>query len=113
VNRKHFLDKKPLKSYKRLAGFCFVILGIILLLFSADAAKQIARANTLSETISNFFQHNPTWNPIIKFFGGEPEKKIEYYTRVNTIIQIGAVVLTLVGVAMVVVFRNKKITNKK
>lgn len=111
---KRFFKKENLKrlyanaNRKRIAGFIILILGVILFILSVDAAKQIADANNLSTSISNFFEHNTTWNPIIKFFGGEVQEEIEYYSTLTLIIQIGGVVLTALGAVMVFVYRKKK-----
>ena len=114
MNIKKFLDKELLKNlaskvnYKCLAGVLILIAGIILFICSIQATKKIADANTLSQNMSDFFQHNPTWNPIIKFFGGKAQEKVEYYSHMNLIIQIGSVVLTALGAIMIAVFRKKK-----
>jgi prolipoprotein diacylglyceryltransferase len=100
-------------NYKCLAGVLILIVGVILFIFSVDATRKIADANTLSQNISNFFEHNPTWNPIIKFFGGKAQEKIEYYNHQTFMIQIGSIVLTALGVVMIVVFRKKKTKKEK
>lgn len=111
---KRFMEKENLKrlyanaNRKRIAGFILLAIGIILFIISVNAARQIADANNLSTSISNFFEHNPTWNPLIKFFGGKVQEKIEYYSKVTLMIQIGGVALTALGAVMIVVFRKKK-----
>ena len=109
---KPFLEK--LKRFyantnrKRLIGFVLLIFGIILFLISVHAARKIAEANNLSTSISNTFEHNSTWNPIIKFFGGKAQEDIDYYSTLTLIIQIGGVALTAIGAVMVFVYRKKK-----
>ncbi len=119
VDFKRFTNKENLKqmtahaNWKWIAGVVILIVGIILFILSVHAMKQIADANTLSQNFSNFFEHNTTWNPIIKFFGGKAQEKIEYYNKVTLIIQIGGVALTALGAVMVVVFRKKKVNKDK
>jgi len=109
-----FPDKEQHKNhtskvnYRCLAGVLILVVGIILFILSIHATQKIAEANTLSQNVSDFFQHNPTWNPLIKFFGGKVEEKIEYYSRMTLMIQIGSVVLTALGAVMIIVFRKKK-----
>lgn len=119
VSLKQSLNKEPLKNlaskinYKYVAGILILIAGIILFFFSIHATKKIADANTLSQNISDFFQHNPTWNPIIKFFGGKAQEKIEYYNHMTLMVQIGSVVLTVLGAVMIAIFRKKKNQKQK
>jgi hypothetical protein len=116
---KNAFNKERLKNlaskmdYRWFIGLLLLIVGIIFFIFSVHATKKIADANTLSQNISDFFQHNPTWNPIIKFFGGQAQEKIEYYSHQVLVIQIGSVVLTAVGAVMMVIFRKKKNPNNK
>ena len=111
---KHFFEIENLKRLyanangKRIIGYILFITGIILFLISVHNARKIAEANNLSTSITNAFEHNSTWNPIIKFFGGEAQEDIDYYGTVNLIIQIGGVVFTALGAVMIVVYRKKK-----
>lgn len=112
------MNKESLKRWvanlnlKLIAGILVLVLGIILFILSVHATKKIAEANTLSQNISNFFEHNPGWNPILKFFGGKAQEKIEYYNNVTLMIQIGGVALTALGAVMIVVFRKKSATKE-
>lgn len=114
MDLKRFFDIENLKrlyasaNRKRIIGFILLIIGIILFIISVHAAQKIAEANNLSTSISNAFEHNSTWNPIIKFFGGKAQEDIDYYSTVNLIIQIGGVVLTAIGAVMIFVYRKKK-----
>jgi cbb3-type cytochrome oxidase subunit 3 len=95
-------------NYKFLIGIILLIIGITLFIFSVHATQQIAEANNLSQSISDAFEHNPSWNPLITFFGGEAQEKIDYYSHRVFMVQIGAVVLTALGAVMIVLFRKKK-----
>jgi hypothetical protein len=114
MDLKRFFEKENLKrlyasaNRKRVLGFILFIIGIILFLISVHAAQKIAEANNLSTSISNAFEHNPTWNPIIKFFGGKAQEEMDYYSTVTLIIQIGGLVLTALGAVMIVIYRKKK-----
>ncbi len=99
--------------YMQLIGIALFLIGVVFFCLSVDATKKIADANTLSQNFSNFFKHNPTWNPILKFFGGEAQKKIDYYSTQVLIIQIGSVVLTAIGAVMTIIYRNKKSKRKR
>ncbi|MBS0604484.1 MAG: hypothetical protein JSS60_05535 [Verrucomicrobia bacterium] len=94
-------------NYKQIAGIIVLIGGIVLFFLTVNATKKIADATTLSQSISNYFEHNPDWNPIIKFFGGKAQEKITYYSTMVLLIQIGSVVLTALGAVMIVLFRKK------
>jgi hypothetical protein len=117
VNLKRSFNKESLKqmaanmNYKWIASLIVLIAGIVIFILSVQATKKIAEAVTLSQTFSDFFKHNPSWNPIIQFFGGTAEHKIEYYNNIILILQIGGVVLTALGAVMLVFFRKKN--NKK
>jgi hypothetical protein len=95
-------------NYQFLAGIVLLLTGIILFMFSIHATKKIAEANDLSQSLSDFFEHNPTWNPLVTFFGGKAQEKIEYYNNRVFMVQLGAVVLTALGAVMIVLFRKKK-----
>lgn len=116
---KRFTNKETLKqmaanaNWKWIAGVVILIVGIILFILSVHAMKKVADANTLSQNLSNFFEHNTSWNPIIKFFGGKAQEKINYYDNVTLMIQIGGVALTALGAVMIVVFRKKKVKKDK
>ena len=111
---KRFFEIENLKrlyanaNRKRIIGYILLIIGIILFIISVHNARKIAEANNLSTSISNAFEHNSTWNPIIKFFGGKAQEDINYYGIVNLTIQIGGVVLTALGAVMIVVYRKKQ-----
>ena len=119
VDFKRFTNKETLKqmaanaNWKWIAGVVILIVGIILFILSVHAMKKVADANTLSQNLSNFFEHNTSWNPIIKFFGGKAQEKINYYDNVTLMIQIGGVALTALGAVMIVVFRKKKVKKDK
>lgn len=114
MNFRHFFQKENLKqlygnaNHKRIVGFIILIIGIILFIYSIYAAKQVADANNLSTSMTNFFEHNTAWNPLIEFFGGEAQKEIDYYGTMTLMIQIGGIALTALGAVMVVVYRKKK-----
>lgn len=100
-------------NYKQLIGLGLVFLGVIFFFFSVNAMKKIAKAQSLSDSVSNFFEHNTTWNPIIKFFGGEAQEEMNYYSTQVLIIQIASVAVTAVGSAMLVLYRKRRPSNKE
>lgn len=99
---------------KQLVGIVISLIGIILLGFCLHAKQRLAHAETLSENVTNFFEHNPTWNPIIKFFGGEAQQKIASYNTPLLILTIVGIVLIVWGAVMIYMYRNHpKLGDKK
>lgn len=84
------------------------IVGIILIIFAIQAMHQIAEAKSLSQNITDFFEHNPDWNPIIKFFGGKAQEKISTYDTPALLALISGIVLTIIGAVMAIVNRKKR-----
>ena len=93
---------------KRISGLILFIIGVILILFAIHAMHQIAEAKNLSQNITDFFEHNPDWNPIIKFFGGKAQEKISTYDTPALLTLISGIVLTIIGAIMAIVNRKKR-----
>jgi predicted transporter len=96
---------------QELGGIVLFIIGGILIFLSIHAMKKISEAKNFAHDVSNFFHHNPTWNPIIKFFGGKAQEKIsQSYTPVNLIL-IAGIFLVIVGVIIFMYYRMKSKSN--
>ena len=94
-------------SIKRLIGFVLMIGGVVLILIALHAMHKIAEAKSLSQDINNFFTHNPTWNPIIKFFGGKAQEKISAYDTQALLTLFSGILLTIVGAVMAIIHRKR------
>ncbi len=111
------LDKERIKliikkaNQKLLVGIVFLITGIMLFIFAIHASHKINEAKTFSENISDFFEHNPTWNPIITFFGGKAEEKIEENNNRVVGVQVASVILMIAGTYMIITSRRRKKNN--
>ncbi len=82
---------------KRLLGPILLTLGIILTILALHAMHEIAEAKGLAQDIENFFTRNPTWNPIIKFFGGQVQEKASEYDLPAMLTLITGILLTVAG----------------
>lgn len=113
--------KEPLKGWitkinsklkfinlQQLGGIVLFIGGIILIAFSIHAMKKISQAKDFAQGISNFFQHNPTWNPIIKFFGGKAQEKISESYVPATMMMVAGIFLVVVGIAIFLYHKIRK-----
>jgi hypothetical protein len=118
MNLKRFFNKEYLKGVikranrLRVFGFVLVVVGVIFFLLSINAMRKLEKANTLSNNISDFFEHNPDWNPIIEFFGGEVQHEIDYYDTLTLMIQIGGIVFSALGAILITLSYKKKNTQK-
>lgn len=95
-------------SIQQLGGVILFIIGIIFISFSIQAMKQISQAKNFTQDVSNFFQHNPTWNPIIKFFGGKAQEKISESYVPAILFMIAGIFLAIVGTVIFLHYRIKK-----
>lgn len=94
-------------NLRQIGGIILFVLGGTLVLIAIDAMRKIAKAKGLSHDISNFFEHNPGWNPIIKFFGGKAEQKISQYDLPVMLTLIAGSILLLFGAIIFVYYRNR------
>jgi hypothetical protein len=99
-------------NLRQLGGIIVFIVGGFLVFFALQAMKQIADARGLSHDVSNFFEHNPGWNPIIKFFGGKAEERLAQYDVPILLTLIAGIVLLLLGTFIFVYYRTRKTNNK-
>ena len=98
-----------MSSRKRfILGLVLFCAGIVLLFIAINALHQISEAKTLSHDIENFFTHNPSWNPIIKFFGGQAQEKISSYDAQAMMVLVVGIILTVAGAMLAFVYRRKK-----
>ncbi len=95
-------------NVKRIVGFCLFVIGVYIIFVAVDAIHQIAAAKGLSQSISDFFQHNPTWNPIIKFFGGQAQEKINRADTQAIMALVAGIILTTLGAVMAIIYRKPK-----
>lgn len=85
-------------NLRQLLGAIVFVLGTLLVIGALYGYAQIAHAQQQTSDVTNFFKHNPTWNPVIKFFGGEAQKEISsYYGPVTAALVIGLVLMGLGG----------------
>ncbi len=95
-------------NLRQLYGIIVFVLGVLLVLGSLYGFAQIAHAQQVTGDVTNFFKHNPTWNPVIKFFGGSVEKKISSYYGPMTAALIIGLILILVGAWIYIRWRKKR-----
>ena len=93
-------------NLKQLVGVSLFIVGVVLISIAIHAMKKIADAKNLSHDISNFFEHNPSWNPIIKFFGGKAQERISQYDTPVMLTLISGIVLIVIGVIIFMHYRK-------
>jgi predicted transporter len=99
-------------NLQQLGGVVLFIIGAILIFFSIHAMKKISEAKGLTQDVSNFFQHNSTWNPIIRFFGGKAQEKISESYVPATAVMIVGIFLVIVGVIIFMYYRIRKSNTK-
>ncbi len=99
-----------LKSYefRELIGIILFAGGIVCIALSIHAMKKISEAKDFAHSFTNFFEHNPTWNPIIKFFGGKVQEKISENYTPATLVMVAGILLIIIGTFIFVYYRLKK-----
>jgi hypothetical protein len=120
VNLKRFKNKEYLKgvenranlklkyiNLRQLGGIIAFIVGGFLVYFALDAMKQIAQAKGLTHDVSNFFEHNPGWNPIVTFFGGKAQERISQYDAPVMLALIIGIVLVALGAFIFLHYRTR------
>ena len=95
-------------NVKGIAGVCVFAIGILIIILSIDAIHKIAEAKGVSQDVSDFLHHNPSWNPIITFFGGEPQEKISHADTRSIMALIGGISLTILGAIMSIIHYGHK-----
>jgi MFS superfamily sulfate permease-like transporter len=95
-------------TLRQLGGIVMFIAGGVLIFWAIDAMRRIAAAKNTSHHVSNFFEHNPTWNPVVKFFGGKAQEKISQYDLPVMVILIVGIVFVILGVTIFRHYRAKK-----
>lgn len=100
--------KLKIFNLRQFLGGIVFIFGLLLVIASLYGFAQISHAQKTTSEVSKFFEHNPTWNPAIKFFGGEIQKKISsYYTPVSVALAVG-VIFSAAGVFVMTRYRTKR-----
>lgn len=94
-------------TLKRFLGWILLVVGILLVIIALHAMHKISEAKNVSQDITNFFEHNPDWNPIIKFFGGKAQEKISAYDVPAMLTLISGIILTLLGTIMAIIYRKQ------
>ena len=96
-------------NYKLIVGLLVFAIGVYLIIFSIISMHDLAEAKGFSQNAENFFTHNPDWwNPIIKFFGGKAQEKLEEYDLPVMICLIAGIIMTIGGAVTAIVYGRKK-----
>jgi len=100
-------------NLKQIGGLILCGVGGYLVYLAVEGFKEIAQAKDFAHRFTNFFHHNPTWNPLIKFFGGTAQEKISESELPATLALAGGVALLIIGTAIIIFFRtrNKDLKN--
>lgn len=94
-------------NVKQISGFVLLGIGVILIFFSFHYMQELADAKGFVDDTKNFFAHNPTWNPIVTFFGGKAQEQIAQYDTPVTIALVLGILFTIAGSIMAFVYRKK------
>jgi uncharacterized membrane protein YvbJ len=92
---------------KQMIGWLSVLMGIVLIIIAINSRHKFKKNNEQVSTVKVFFTQNPLWNPIIKFFGGKPQKKLPEHNEQAMITQTVGIVLVVVVGAVVYLSRKK------
>lgn len=84
-------------NLRQLLGIIIFVLGVLLVIGALYGFAQIAHAESTTSSAEKWFEHNPTWNPVIKFFGGSVQKKISSYYGPMTAALIIGILLAFAG----------------
>ena len=94
--------------FPELLGMILFAGGIVCIVLSIHAFKKISEAKEFANSFTNFFEHNPTWNPIIKFFGGKAQEKISENYTPATMVMVAGILLIIIGAFIFIYYRLKK-----
>jgi len=94
-------------SRKRIIGWVSTVLGLILIVYAVHSMQKASEAKGFVKNFTDFFSHNTTWNPLIKFFGGEALKEASKYDVTILIMLILGIVLTVLGLSTLFISRNR------
>lgn len=114
-------------NYKQVIGALLLIGGIFFLGLANYINKQVEAGNTQIfsaqqkvDQSSSLFGRNPVTNVIGKGITSGAQKKIDqgkadigYYTVIAERCQVGGIALSLIGVGMIFLCRNKKGAKKR
>lgn len=82
---------------KLILGTLFLCSGIALIIFSIHAMIEVSKAKGFVDNLTDFFSNNPTWNPLITFFGGQAQQKASAYDFQAIVCLVIGVVLSVAG----------------
>jgi hypothetical protein len=95
-------------NIKKLFGIGIFAVGLILILVAFQKSQRFAEEKDFGQGISNFFTHNPMWNPMIKYFGGTPQEKLPDYDPSAPYYFWTGIILVIGGTAVLVISRKEK-----
>jgi drug/metabolite transporter (DMT)-like permease len=93
---------------KRIVGLIVFVVGLFLIIFSIHAMEKAPQPSGVGHSVSNFFRHNPMWNPLITFFGGTPQTKLVEHHPSHTWSLITGTLLVIVGGLLAFMRKGKR-----
>lgn len=86
-----------------LVGVCFIVVSLII-------KQKVTEAKGFTDNVKGFFTNDTQmWDPVIKFFGGEVNRKLAEHEMTSTMMLLAGVILVVVGAAIFFFNRRKKI----
>lgn len=82
---------------KRWAALLAVSAGLYLIIFAIHSMQKLTEAKGVIHDVSNFFNKDPFWNPLITFFGGKAREHVSQYDLPVMLCLIGGIGLVVVG----------------
>lgn len=95
-------------NLKQILGLVASALGVFLIIYSIHSMQEITEAKNFVDGITNFFTHNPTWNPIVTFFGGKAQEKISKYDLPVLLMLISGIILVILGPIITIIYKSKE-----
>src|ERR1700734_578554 len=84
-------------NLRQIGGLILCGAGGVLIYLALEGFKKITAAQDFAHRFTNFFQHNTTWNPILKFFGGKAEENISQHEATAAIVLAAGIGLIVIG----------------
>jgi hypothetical protein len=94
---------------KQTLAAAAIAVGTILILFAAHGMHKANEAKSAIDHFSDFFTNSTgTWNPVIKFFGGEAHEKASKYDSLLVAFMSIGIALVVSGILGIFYYKKRQ-----
>lgn len=95
-------------NYKQILCIVLGLFGLLCTYTAGTYLSKLAEAHGTIQETKDFFSHNPTWNPIVTFFGGKAVEKVSSYNFAVICLLMFGILSVMLAVLGLLYYRSKK-----